>query len=122
VRSVITAAVVLMLAGGGALAQQSKAYKIGDEGVKAPVLVKEVKPRYTDGAKARQVEGKVELSVVILSTGRIAADVTVKQSLDPELDEQAIAAVKQWEFKPGTKDDKPVDVRADIEMTFSLRL
>jgi hypothetical protein len=29
--------------------------------------------------------------------------------------------VKQWEFEPGTKDKKPVAVRIEVEMTFTLK-
>jgi periplasmic protein TonB len=47
--------------------------------------------------------------------------VSVAQSLHPVLDEQAIAAARQWRFVPGTKDGKPVPVQVSLEMTFSLR-
>ena len=36
------------------------------------------------------------------------------------LDEEAIAAISQWEFKPGTKDGVPVTVAAQIEINFRL--
>jgi Gram-negative bacterial TonB protein C-terminal len=29
--------------------------------------------------------------------------------------------LKQWRFEPGTKDGKPVAVRIDVEMTFTLK-
>jgi outer membrane biosynthesis protein TonB len=29
--------------------------------------------------------------------------------------------MKQWQFKPGTKDGKPVAVRIHVEMTFTLK-
>jgi len=29
--------------------------------------------------------------------------------------------MKQWEFKPGTKDGKPVAVRIHVQMRFALR-
>ena len=119
-RSLITAAVVMVVAGGGVLAQAGHKYKIGEDGVKAPVLIKEAKARYTDSAKARGVQGVVEMSAVILSDGNVG-DVKVTRSLDPDLDEQAILALKEWKFKPGTKDDKPVDVEVNVELTFTLK-
>jgi TonB family protein len=47
----------------------------------------------------------------------------VVQSLDSEygLDDEAVKALKQWEFEPGTKDGAPVAVRVDVEMTFKLK-
>jgi periplasmic protein TonB len=119
VRSLITAALVMAVAAGGVLAQSAPKYKIGEDGVKAPVLIKETKPRYTDSARARGVQGLVYMSAEILSNGSVG-DVKITQSLDADLDEQAILAVKEWKFKPATKDDKPVDVEVNIELTFTL--
>jgi TonB family protein len=50
-------------------------------------------------------------------------EVRITKSLDQQygLDEQAIKALVQWQFKPGTKDGKPADVRISIEMSFSLK-
>jgi TonB family protein len=36
------------------------------------------------------------------------------------LDEAAIEAVRQWKFKPGYQDGKPVAVAATIEVNFRL--
>jgi outer membrane biosynthesis protein TonB len=36
------------------------------------------------------------------------------------LDANAVAALSQWLFKPGTKDDQPVDVAVTIEINFRL--
>jgi protein TonB len=36
------------------------------------------------------------------------------------LDQQAMAAVSQWRFKPGMKDGKPVPVYANVEVNFRL--
>ena len=119
-RSLMTAALVMFVAGGGVLAQSGHKYKVGEDGVKSPVLIKEIKPRYTDSAKARGVQGVVEVTADVLSNGSVGA-VKVTQSLDPDLDEQAVVAVKEWKFKPATKDDKPVDVEVQIELTFTLK-
>jgi TonB family protein len=117
-RSILTIAALVLVATGSALAQDP-VYKIGD-GVKAPVLTREVKPSYTEGALRRRVQGTVETSSVVLADGTVG-DVSVTRSLDIELDAEAIRAVKQWQFKPGTKDDRPVPVEVHIEVTFTLR-
>jgi TonB family protein len=98
---------------------QSTVYKPGKD-VTAPVLVHEVRPQYTEDAKARRVQGSVEVSAVVLSDGTVG-EVKVTKSLDADLDQQAINATKQWTFRPGTKDGKPVDVEVNIELTFTLK-
>jgi TonB family protein len=44
--------------------------------------------------------------------------VRVVRSLSWELDERAIAALKQWRFSPAVKDGVPVKVRMNVEMSF----
>lgn len=59
------------------------------------------------------------LYVEIGPDGR-ARNIRVQRSLGLGLDEEAIEAVKQWSFKPGQKDGKPVTVTATIEVSFRL--
>jgi protein TonB len=119
VRSILVAGAFALVAAAGITAQDS-VYPIGN-GVKSPILVKETKPGYTEGAMRRKVEGVVELQAVVLKNGTVREDVTVTRSLDAELDEEAIKAARLWEFKPGTKDGEAVNVQVNIEMSFSLR-
>ena len=87
-----------------------------------PTLEYEVKPKYTPEAMKAGIQGSIGLSVVVLETGTVG-EVTITKSLDKEygLDDEAVKTVKQWRFKPGMKDGKPVAVRVDIEMTFKLK-
>ena len=89
-------------------------------GVSVPTVVTLVKPDYTDAAKEARVQGEVLLEAVVLANGSVG-DVTVTKSLDTGLDQQAVKAMKQWAFKPGTKDGEPVAVRVNVEMTFTLK-
>jgi protein TonB len=91
-------------------------------GVTMPAIVKEVKPDYTPEAKKAGIQGNVEMSVVVKDDGTVG-DVRVSKSLDEKygLDAQAVNAMKQWLFKPGSKDGKPVPVRVSVEMTFRLK-
>ncbi len=96
------------------------AYRLGS-GVVPPTLLKEVRPRYTTGALQRRIQGTVMLEVVISRDG-IPAAIRVTRSLDPAgLDEEAIAAVREWRFTPGRLADSPVDVLVTILLEFTIR-
>jgi len=96
-------------------------YEPGD-GVSLPQVVKQVKANYTSEAMRQMIEGDVMLGVVVRADGSVG-DVQVKESLDAVygLDQEAIKAIKQWEFKPGMKDGKAVAVRVDVKIRFTLR-
>ena len=105
------------------LAQEAQQpYKSGDPGVVVPVLVKNVKPIYTTEAREKKIQGVIELDAVVLDDGTVG-DITITKSLDKTygLDEAAVAALKQWQFKPGKKDGKPVRVLVAVTMSFTLR-
>jgi TonB family protein len=91
-------------------------------GIKAPRLISEVKPQYTREAMDARIQGTVWLLAVVLDTGEVG-DVEVTRSLDSVygLDDEAVKALRQWRFEPGTKDGKPVAVKVEIEMTFKLK-
>lgn len=90
-------------------------------GVTVPVLLTVVKPVYTPDALRQRIEGAVQLEVVVRRDGTVGA-VRVVRSLDPGgLDEQAIAAVRQWRFSPGRLGDVPVDVLVTAVVGFSIR-
>ena len=92
------------------------------DGVTLPIPVKQVNADYTARAMQAGVEGTVILEAVVLADGTVG-DVSVTRSLDQEhgLDDQAVRAMKQWEFRPGRKDDASVAVAVSVEMTFRLR-
>ena len=112
---------VLMLAAalGAPIAAQQQVYEPGN-GVTPPILLEDVKPGYTPGAMAAKIEGSVLMKAVVLDNGRIG-DIEVVKSLHPELDEEAIKALRLWVFRPGTREGKPVAVRIHCEMNFTLK-
>jgi TonB family protein len=111
----------LLLGGSVAPARAQEVFNPGN-GVTLPTVVREVRPDYTEAAKAEHLEGKVVLGVVVRADGTVG-DVTVDESLDKVygLDDQAVKAATQWTFKPGTKDGKAVAVRVHIELRFTLK-
>ena len=99
--------------------QNRNVYRAGVDGVTAPSVTYKVNPSYTPEAKEAKIQGTVTVTGVVNSLGR-AEDIQVSKSLDPGLDANAVGAVSQWLFKPGTKDGQPVDVAVTIEINFKL--
>jgi len=93
-------------------------FRVGG-GVTAPVVLHKVEPEYSEEARKAKYQGTVLLYIEVDSSGR-ATNIHVQRSLGLGLDEKAIEAVKQWKFKPGYKDGKPVTVAATIEVNFRL--
>lgn len=93
-------------------------YRVGG-GVSAPLLVYKKEPEYSEEARKAKYQGTVTLYVEVDTSGK-ATNIRVLHSLGLGLDEKAIEAVKQWKFKPGQKDGKPVPVAASIEVNFRL--
>jgi TonB family protein len=85
----------------------------GIGGVSNPKLIpaSRVMPIYPESARKAGVNGQVTLQAVIHKDGTVG-DVTVLKSPGAKFgfDEAAIAAVKQWKYKPGLQNGKPVDV------------
>jgi TonB family protein len=91
-----------------------------DDSVETPKLIREVKPQYTPRAMEAKIQGAVLMECVVEPNGSVGR-ITVIQSLDPDLDQQAIAALQQWLFDPGTKEGEPVPVTVVIEIRFTLK-
>jgi TonB family protein len=93
-------------------------YKVGN-GISPPRLRFKVEPEYSQEARRSRLEGTVMLRIVVGTDGK-ARDLRVLRSLGLGLDENAIAAVSNWQFEPGVKDGQPVNVIAQIEVNFRL--
>ncbi len=94
------------------------ALRISD-GVSAPRLLSKTEPEYSEEARQLRHQGVVALAIEIDTEGRPRA-IELHRSLGLGLDEKAAEAVAQWRFQPGTKDDKPVPVKATVEIHFRL--
>ncbi len=96
----------------------SPPFRVGN-GVSAPKLLYKVEPQYSEEARSAKYAGTVLLKVVVDVDG-LAKNIQVVNGLGLGLDEQAVAAIQQWKFKPGEKDGLPVPVQASIEINFKL--
>jgi protein TonB len=90
-------------------------------GVTAPKVTKEVRVGYTPDAMRAKVQGGVALEAVVRPDGTVG-EVRVVRSLDKRygLDDEAVKALKQWQFTPGQKDGGAVPVVVEVEMTFTI--
>ena len=75
-------------------------------------------PIYPPIAKAARVQGTVVLQVEVGSTGKIASVKVV--SGPPMLQQAAIDCLKQWAFKPFTRNGTPVAAMGHIPIEFTL--
>jgi TonB family protein len=96
----------------------SGVYRVGS-GTTAPALIKKLEPAYTEEARAEKISGTALLYVVIEPNGT-ASHIKLLKGLGFGLDEQAVDAINQWRFKPGTRNGVPVPVEATIEVNFRL--
>ena len=76
---------------------------------------------YTPDAMRAKVQGGVALEAVVRADGTVG-EVRVVRSLDKRygLDDEAVKALKQWQFTPGQKDGSAVPVLVAVEMTFTI--
>jgi len=80
-------------------------------------------PSYTNEALKAKIKGVIIIEVIILPNGLINPnDIKVIQGLGYGLDEKVIEIlIRRWRFNPGTKDGKPVSVKASIEIEFNFK-
>ena len=89
-------------------------------GVEPPRLLREVRADYTDEARRGNIEGEVELEIVVRRDGTVG-DVKIVRGLRGGLNDRAVQAVRQWKFAPGRMKGVPVDVVVEVGVEFRLR-
>jgi periplasmic protein TonB len=83
-------------------------------------LLKSVQPTYPMRAVNGKIEGWVDVEFTVAETGKVK-DVSVRAASTPGVfDDAAVRAVSQWRYKPVLRDAKPVPVRSEIRVRFSL--
>lgn len=88
-----------------------------------PTPVNNPLPEYPQAFRDSGIQGVVVLEVQISNKG-VVEDAKVTKSLlsgEGGLDETAIAAVKQWSFKPAIKNKRAVAATVNIPIPFSLK-
>lgn len=75
--------------------------------------------KYPKEAAEKGIEGRVFVQFVVTKTGEIS-DAEVVRSLSPELDAQAIKAVRSMTFEPGRDRGEAVPVKMTLPITYRL--
>jgi TonB family protein len=76
-------------------------------------------PSYTDAARSAKYQGNAKFNVVVDENGR-ASSINLLNPAGHGLDVEAIKVIRTWEFKPATKQGKPVPACVTIEVSFKL--
>ncbi len=88
---------------------------------RAPRPTLQLAPVYPYRAKARNIEGFVELAFVLSTEGKVT-EVRVVDAEPGELFVQAARrAVQRWRFEPGIRDGQPVPVQVQVKLRFELK-
>jgi periplasmic protein TonB len=111
------------------LPDPSGKYHLGD-GVSAPKLLFAPDPEFTDQARHKRVSGVVVVSLTVDAAGNpqnvrvarsMAEDVSKKyKKIAVGLDDNAVAAVKQYRFEPAQFQGKPVPVEIQVRINFRI--
>lgn len=96
-------------------------YGAGGPGLTDPVLENSVRPKLSAGVPVSgPTPVKVPFRIVVKEDGSVDPAVTVRTwpLSDDRMIVHAIKAVRQWKYKPGLKDGRPVKVSIDVDLVF----
>jgi TonB family protein len=77
-------------------------------------------PLYSDEARRRGIEGVVLARASVNSDGRVSG-ARVTKGLGSGLDQNALVALRQWRFHPGSRNGVAVAMNVEIDIAFTLR-
>jgi protein TonB len=87
--------------------------------IQAPTLAKRVEPVYPDLAVAARIRGVVILEAEVDKDGRVV-EVKVLRTADRMLDNAALTAVRQWQYRPLILNGLPEPFVLTVVLTFNL--
>ena len=87
--------------------------------LKPPMKLKDVRPRFKQAWVEGNQEGSVLLQALIGADGRVK-NVEVLSPSQADMEEEAIAAVAQWEFSPTYLNCQAVDVKMYVTVSFKI--
>ncbi len=78
-----------------------------------------MRPKYPEIAYANRIEGQVVVAILVNTDGKVL-DTKIVKSSNEIFNEEAVAAVKQWVFKPAIQNKKPVKFWYNAPIVFKL--
>jgi len=87
--------------------------------VRPPFKIYVPQPKYSAKAKRSRVQGVVIAQAIIDHDGCVES-IQVLKGLHPDLDQNAIDAMKRWVFRPAEVDGEPVKVYYNLTVNFRL--
>ncbi|WP_263380660.1 energy transducer TonB [Granulicella paludicola] len=101
-----------------ALPPQAKA-PFGGEGVSPPRVIKSVDPEFSEQERRSRLNGTVVVSLMVDEAG-LPQNVKVVRGVRQDLDQKAVQAVQQYQFKPAMRNGIPVKVDLTIDVNFHI--
>jgi TonB family protein len=93
--------------------------RVGSSGpVPMPAKVFDVAPEYPASARTARVEGTIELDILVGPNGTVEETRIIKSI--PQLNNAAVAAVRQWRYAPTVINGVAVPVRMIVKVAFVL--
>jgi TonB family protein len=91
----------------------------GADGISSPSCLYCPNPNYTDPARAAKFNGTVIMAVTVSPLGR-TIEARVARGAPYGVNDTALKAVRDWQFKPAMREGAPVACTVMIEATFRL--
>ena len=85
-----------------------------------PMKIRDVRPRYKQEWRDNRIEGEILMRATIGADGKVRG-VDIIAGADPNLEDEAIAAVAQWQFTSTYLNCEPIEVQMYVTVAFKLQ-
>lgn len=82
-----------------------------------PTTIERTRPKYPAELRSAGLSGEATIFFVVKADGAVADALVIKAN-DTRFGDAALAAVRQWKFRPATVDGKPVNCRLMVPIQF----
>jgi TonB family protein len=96
----------------------TRPFSIGRGGVPPPTPLFTPEPEFPARASSEHYEGIVVLTVLVDASGKVQ-NIRLVRPAGMGMEEEAVATVSKWRFKPAQREGEPVAVEMNIEVAFN---